>query len=248
MRAEPRTNPHVDQTLLSEKTLHKKFAKVGYTGASVFLCTGGNTLFAISAMALTTFSELTLRKEKALAQTESLLSFKTVRVITKTIAYSLIAKLFFSAVINTLNPNLFEIEEPLQSGLNEAFSGEDKYFIYGVACGIAPVTEEISFRGFLQERAEDALQLFSSHIYLLNQKLIKTIACIFQAAVFGYCHIINGQVIKGAELFIAGMLAIDGYFWGCMKNETNSVIPSIFVHSLENFIAIRSLFPSAPAA
>ena len=130
MRAEPRSTLNVDQTLLPEKTLHKKFAKVGYTGASIFLVTGGNTPLAISAMALTTLSELTLRKEKALAQTESLFSLKTVYDITKTIAYSLIAKIFFSSVILTLDPGLFEVEEPLQSGINEAFSDEDKYFIY----------------------------------------------------------------------------------------------------------------------
>lgn len=104
-----------------------------------------------------------------------------------------------------------------------SFMSEDKIkAIIFLAVFVAPIVEEIFFRGFMQPA------------------LVKTIGVLpgifFTALIFGMSHT---QYLDYSVALIS-VTAI-GLILGTVKYMTNSVIPGIFAHLLNNLLAVMSL-------
>lgn len=80
---------------------------------------------------------------------------------------------------------------------------------------LGPIGEECLFRGLIQERFSRVMPAF--------------VAIILQALVFGAFH---GNLVQG--VFVIGLGILNGY----LVYRTNSIVPAIFVHSLQNGISL----------
>ena len=103
-----------------------------------------------------------------------------------------------------------------------------------ISCVIAPIFEEILFRGFLQERFEDLGMIITSS---LNENVKKT-AMITQAAVFGLLHNI---CYRNQDWISHLFLLFDTSYLACiaflLKKENKGLCVPIVYHSFWNFIA-----------
>lgn len=90
----------------------------------------------------------------------------------------------------------------------------------GIAIGIlAPVTEELLFRGLLFWRIK-------------NSRLNNVGAIIIPAILFAAIH------IQYFELVTFGIIFIDGLFYGLARHFSKSVVLAIILHSLSNLGAV----------
>lgn len=101
---------------------------------------------------------------------------------------------------------------------------------------IAPLAEEILFRGFLQERIEDSLIVINLFVIEIKADKIKKLASYTTSFIFGYLHIVGDQVVSVAKkilIFIAATLM--GKIHSDLKNENNeSLLPCIATHMAQN--------------
>jgi membrane protease YdiL (CAAX protease family) len=99
----------------------------------------------------------------------------------------------------------------------------------------APFAEEILFRGFFQERIEDAITLVGRVICPVS-KAVKEYASLFlQAVVFGLVHIPGKQVVKAAHkirVFIG--ITVAGLWFGWQKNRDKSLLSLVAIHASQN--------------
>jgi membrane protease YdiL (CAAX protease family) len=84
---------------------------------------------------------------------------------------------------------------------------------------LAPITEELIFRGLLFWRIK-------------NTKLKTVGAIIIPAILFSAIH------IQYSELLTLGIILIDGIFYGLARHYSKSVILAIILHSLSNLGAV----------
>lgn len=96
---------------------------------------------------------------------------------------------------------------------------------------VAPFTEELVFRGFLQDRIHD-IQTLTFGAKAAISKIHTTVRIILQAIVFGLCHYHPMQGM--ANLLIVVMTGVMGMVVGGIKEETGRVTESIGMHSLLN--------------
>lgn len=105
-----------------------------------------------------------------------------------------------------------------------------------VASLVAPVAEEIVFRGVIDERCEDLLEWFGDHIYTLSAERIQLIKRVGGAILFGSIHIMGAQTVE--NVWIKGVVFIStaslGYHLSYVKARTRSLVPSICLHSVNN--------------
>jgi membrane protease YdiL (CAAX protease family) len=117
-----------------------------------------------------------------------------------------------------------------------------------IATIIAPVAEEILFRGFLLERLEDATQLLNRHTFcILSQKAGQEISNVAQALIFGAIHL-KSAIKDGLEIHIFLILSYMGYLFGKMKQEKLSLIPPMVLHAANNTGFVAHLFATRPVA
>lgn len=95
---------------------------------------------------------------------------------------------------------------------------------------IAPLSEEILFRGFLKERIEDLVHLVSN----FQNNTAHKISNIIQAALFGLVHI-NTMQTAFANSYLFFATALLGTLVGDIKEEgKGSLVRSIFLHECIN--------------
>lgn len=101
---------------------------------------------------------------------------------------------------------------------------------------VAPISEEILFRGFLQERIEDAALLANRYIIKINAEDAKAVAQLSQSIIFGAMHIVGNQVSSLAgNIYTFVITGILGFRLSWIKNNTNgSLLPSIGMHMAHN--------------
>lgn len=106
---------------------------------------------------------------------------------------------------------------------------------------LAPIVEEIIFRGFLKERIEDVLYLISKHIYPIDTEVQSNIVNISQAIIFGSLHMNSKQTSEDNRIiFISTTLF--GFVEGKIKdNYHGTLIPSICLHMINNTSATARL-------
>lgn len=136
--------------------------------------------------------------------------------------YSIIGFLFvvlFSSILNFLSEKILPqmptfFDNVNSSSLNHA---------YLISILIAPFSEEIFFRGFLQN--------------ILTQKFGIKIGIVLTVLAFSILH-------TGYMPYSAAFLSIVfmGTVLSVVKHQTHSLIPSIFIHLLNNILAYTVLF------
>jgi membrane protease YdiL (CAAX protease family) len=104
-----------------------------------------------------------------------------------------------------------------------------------IATLIAPITEEILYRGFIQERLEDVATLIDRHICRLKTTTKERCSAVVQALLFGAMHTVSGQVVGLTNKVITCLTtALTGYYLTHLKNKHKSLLSSITFHSAHN--------------
>lgn len=107
---------------------------------------------------------------------------------------------------------------------------------------MAPITEEILFRGFLMERLEDAAQLLNRHTFVkLSQKTQDRVVNLIQAIVFGAVHL-GRKIQDGAQIPVFLILSLWGYVFGEAKQNQKTLFAPMIFHSANNSSALFYIF------
>lgn len=107
---------------------------------------------------------------------------------------------------------------------------------------VAPIAEEILFRGFLLERFEDLTHLLNRHkICLLSQKAQQEISNIAQAIIFGAVHL-TAKIEEGMMIPVVFSLSFFGYIGGLLKRQDRTLISPVVIHSANNVSAVMHIF------
>jgi membrane protease YdiL (CAAX protease family) len=160
----------------------------------------------------------------------------------------------FLATLILLRPLIFQIilralgiplPAPAQEGLHRLLLSQPWKMIPLTAI-VAPISEEILFRGFVLERLEDTAHLLNRHIFhTLPQQAQQRISNLAQALIFSAVHF--RQAVKdGKKIPIFLLLSALGAFYGGVKQDTQSLIPPMLLHSANNTGALFYLFSSRP--
>lgn len=123
--------------------------------------------------------------------------------------------LFFAIILFDLAVSFFSMVTNIQlpTNVQMVLQGTPTYFLIFTFI-MAPVNEEIFFRGFLVPR----------------------IGIIFSAIIFAVLHLSYISASEFAAAFFFGLIA------GYVYKKTKSLYPSIIAHMIVNFITIISLF------
>ncbi len=114
---------------------------------------------------------------------------------------------------------------------------ENQLKMIPMAILIAPIVEEILFRGFLKEWIEVGCDLIDRHIYAISKESQHHISNIAQAILFGAGHMINENKAHNAVLF--ALLGIMGVIQGLWKRyEEGSLLTPIKMHIIQNTVFI----------
>lgn len=106
---------------------------------------------------------------------------------------------------------------------------------------IAPICEEILFRGFLKERLEDGCTLFSRFIKPISDDTNKLLSNVGQAILFGIGHM-NALQTRAMNVFIFCATSLVGFIAGYKKDLSSSLIPPICTHmSINTGVTTRLL-------
>ncbi len=138
-----------------------------------------------------------------------------------------IASTFFFSLLAGLTTN------PSQVIAQQILTG-DPWILFSVSVN-APICEEILFRGFLKERIEDISYLFGNHICDIPDHIQSIFSSITQAAIFGYLHITDNQVLEtGSKLKVLIGTMISGIIFSSEGSRNSSLLPAIGLHAANN--------------
>ncbi|HLB52534.1 MAG: hypothetical protein A3E80_04730 [Chlamydiae bacterium RIFCSPHIGHO2_12_FULL_49_9] len=98
---------------------------------------------------------------------------------------------------------------------------------------IAPIAEEILFRGFLQERLEDR-----SILLPFSKETREEICNVAQAILFGFAHITGGQVSEAGKWIVMAITTHMGYAFGKLKLKKKSLVTPMLMHGAFNGVAV----------
>ena len=111
--------------------------------------------------------------------------------------------------------------------------------VFTQICVVAPLLEEIVFRGFLSDRIKDV------QVYLFGEKeasseLQKIFRIFAQATVFGICHYHPKQGSDNGVIVLSS--GAGGLFLGDVKEENKNLWSSCFVHSYLNASVLTRIY------
>jgi membrane protease YdiL (CAAX protease family) len=140
---------------------------------------------------------------------------------------------FYSVVIPALSAFATPVgAAPVAQGIGWAIRSGDIGLIF-TACLLGPCSEEILFRGFLQERIEDLVYMTRKWT-CVSVEITQDIANLVQAVLFGGVHILGKQVMKSTEKGVVWLMTgACGWYWGHTKNK-ECLLSSIALHSMHN--------------
>lgn len=122
---------------------------------------------------------------------------------------------------------------PLQSVGAHILAGNKKIIL--LAALIAPIVEEILFRGFLQERIEDLVNLADRHLCSLPQGAKEWFGIISQTLLFGSLHITGSQVVNQSKrIAVFCSTSFQGLIFTLAKKRDKSLLSPIAIHSAQN--------------
>lgn len=105
--------------------------------------------------------------------------------------------------------------------------------MFPIAAILAPVAEEILFRGFILERLEDLASMMNRKVDLLSSKAVKMICNMAQATIFGVVHL-RSKIEDGFKIPVAMALSLSGFFMGKSKENNKSLLAPMTFHSANN--------------
>jgi|GEM_PF-6124941 len=115
--------------------------------------------------------------------------------------------------------------------------------VIALATLIAPITEEILFRGFIQERSEDVCKFINRHVLQIKKETQPITSWLLQGIFFGACHITGNQILGNlahkAIVFIS--LATNAIYLSSIKDRDKSLISPILLHSAQNIGMVLGL-------
>lgn len=122
---------------------------------------------------------------------------------------------------------------PFQGAAIEMMKGNLKIILLSTM--IAPIAEEILFRGFFQERLEDLMTFAEQRIGTISQEIKEYVPMCLQALTFGAAHITGNQVLeKGMKKFILLGTTFFGFLCTTGKKEDKSLLTPIAMHASQN--------------
>ncbi|MCE7936896.1 CPBP family intramembrane metalloprotease [Candidatus Saccharibacteria bacterium CPR2] len=122
------------------------------------------------------------------------------------------------ALTQRLFPNL-NLEQDQKTAFDSASANSEIFLAFLAFCVVAPIAEELIFRGFLYKG--------------LRTKLKPLIAGLITSLLFGLAHF---QLNVGMDTFALSLLLV----W--LAEETKSLWPSITLHAMKNFVAFLLYF------
>ncbi|QQS17929.1 CPBP family intramembrane metalloprotease [Candidatus Saccharibacteria bacterium] len=131
-----------------------------------------------------------------------------------------------ASVVGALIPSL-DVEQEQQIGFEAARSGIDLLLVFSGLVMLAPLAEEIVFRGYL----------FTS----LRSKFSFLYATLITSTLFGAAHLQFGSgepLLWIAAIDTAVLSGVMCY----MREKTGSLWPAIFIHAMKNMVAFSYLF------
>lgn len=150
--------------------------------------------------------------------------------------------LFLRPLIIHVVCSVFGFPLPLipQEGLVELIYSKPWKMI-PIATIVAPVAEEILFRGFLLERLEDLAGWVNRHVVKLGSETRKTVADVVQAVLFGAVHL-RSKIQEGMQIPILITLSAFGYLAAFFKRQDQSLLSPMVVHSANNASTLLFIF------
>lgn len=115
-------------------------------------------------------------------------------------------------------------EQSQELGVQRGIMGVDRMMVFVALVVVAPVVEELVFRGFLYTRLRQA-------------KMPLWVTMVVVSVVFGLVHM---QVNVGVDVFVLSMVAC------VLRHLTDSVWPGILIHMTKNLLAFYVIFVLAP--
>ncbi len=163
---------------------------------------------------------LVLRKYKAGWSTLGLRKFNIVKaalligaVFVAFFALAWLAMIVVQILVPSFNPNQAQVNE-----FTTAVTGNAKLISFFALVVIPPIVEEILFRGFM-------FPAFSGKVGML-------FGALFSSLLFGFAHL---QANVGVYTVVLGLLLC------FMYKKTNSIIPGMLLHMLNNYVAYAAI-------
>lgn len=123
-----------------------------------------------------------------------------------------------------LSPFLGGMKNPQDCSISQAFGAEPYLAVISIAL-VAPLVEEVVFRGFIYGG--------------LRSKLGVTLSVIVSALVFSLAHSFS---VGGSILLLAPSLFLAGVALALVYERTRSLVPGMVLHASFNLIAVAAIF------
>lgn len=111
--------------------------------------------------------------------------------------------------------------------------------VFTRVCFVAPLIEEVVFRGFFQDRIKD-VQVYLFGEKEANTELQKIFRIFTQAIVFGLCHYNIKQGAWNRSIVLS--TTVGGLFMGDIKEENKNLWSSCFFHSYMNASVLARIY------
>lgn len=164
-----------------------------------------------------------------------------------------IFQLDFDALENSTCP-LQELSEQFNESLYSIVNGLEisplmiKVFIGSVICVYPAISEELIFRGLIQDVLLKRIpswvlkKIHYSHENILDTKIAKAARIIFTSALFAASHLFNQGIFTDSyvQAQVVGTFAL-GIIFGAIKESSLGLVGSTGAHFMNNLIAISPL-------
>jgi membrane protease YdiL (CAAX protease family) len=133
-------------------------------------------------------------------------------------------QLLTGIISEVLSPLLGGMKNPQDCNISQAFGAEPYLAVISIAV-IAPVVEEIVFRGFIYGG--------------LRPRLGVTLSVLLSAAVFALAHSLS---VGGSILLLGPSLFLAGVALALVYERSRSLVPGMVMHASFNLIAVVAIF------
>lgn len=227
-------NRTVNYSKTIEKTIAVGFAIFAFSTLQWGIPLAGAGAYALGCAGVTFFSEILIRPSSSPTEKRWLdythVDFQELKSFGKILCIKQIAV----GIILTA----FGIT-PFQHVAKLIVAGNIRIIL--LATLVAPITEEILFRGFLKERTEDILYFTHRYFYPISSETQKLISNLVQAIIFGAVHMTSTQK-RLANLVIFVATGAIGLLSSYVKDKNKgSLIPSISYHAMLNSSGVLRL-------
>jgi len=127
----------------------------------------------------------------------------------------------------------------------KAMSLADKIFMIPMGILVAPVSEELIFRGELEENLKTSFAALYERIGLPSENAARITAIFFSVVIFGLVHFTNVFSLNCAYVQLVPQVAIcilGGFLLSAAKEATGSLAGPVGAHMGNNTLGVLALF------